>query len=283
MKTFNKILLTSNVEANTNNEEYNMEISLQEPVSKAEISIKEKQNLSTVIVNKDVNINIVLDTSSMENALYKNPSIKIVMPSEVKKVDLKDSILLLDDELKIVDKKVTNENGKQVINLTLEGTQTQYENYTDTEQNNVITKGANIILKTDLTLDTLASSKTEKMYMYYTNENTNLYENANTKNSNQIYGVATTNLEILGQTGVITANVMSGYGESGAQIMNTDQEKLEAKIPTYTNAKTVTVEGIVTNNYSNSIRNVFILGRLPFKNNNQIDTNTSLGSNFNMN
>ncbi len=274
MKTFTKILLTSEVQTNINNKNYNMEISLQEPVSKAEISVEEgKQTLSTVVVNKDVNINVVLDTSNIQNALYKNPVIKIQMPSDVKKVDLKDANLLLDDELKIVNKKVTNENGRQVINLTLQGTQTQYENYTDINQNNVITKGANIVIRTDITLDSLAMSKQEKIYMYYTNENTSY---------NQNYGISTANVEISAPTGVIAANFIKEYDKQDSQLINIDQEKLEAKIQAYSNEKLVTFEGVVTNNYNNNIKDVYILGRLPFEGNKQVDSLENLGSNFNM-
>ena len=273
MKTFNKLILTGSVESNTNSKDYNKEIELVEPENKAEISIEEGNKvLSTAIKNEDVNIKVVLDTSNIQNALYKNPVIKIEMPSEVKKVEIKDANLLLNDELKIKNKKVISENGKQVIVLDIEGTETKYENYESSSQNNVITKGANIIIKTDITLDTLASGKETEVKMYYTNENTN------TKEPN----VTSTNIEISAPTELVVASNVSGYNSQNSSTLNEKEEKQEIKIPTYTDKRTVTFEGIIANNYNNSIQNLTILGKMPFENNKQIETSEELGSNFTM-
>ncbi len=276
-------------------------IKLTEPVTKAQISIEEgKENLSTVIVNQDVSIRIVLDTSSVENALYQNPVFEIEMPEQVEDVKIKDINLLLEDELTIKESSVQEKNGKKVIRVVLEGTQTKYKDITSTNTNsNVIANGANIIINTDITLDRLTPSKTETINLYYTNENTDLYEKSTEENISQsvrraganalaantnteVVGTTSTQVNLVAPTGVVPANGMRGYDDQGSEIVDVNGEKQEATIETYGPERTVTIEGVVTNNYENSIENVFILGRVPFTGNKEIDKTTELGSTFDM-
>lgn len=288
MKSFSKITLGVTLQANNETKTAQADITMQEPVSKAEISIEEdKQNLSTMIVNKDVDIRVVLDTSSTENALFKNPTFEIELPSQIEKVKVKDVNLLLEDELKIKETKVEERSGKKVIIVTLEGTQTKYTNYQaqSNGQNNVITKGANIIINTDLTLNQLAPSSTQTINLYYTNENTDLYEKTyqpKTRSNTQTKGMATTTVNLVAPTGVVTSNGMTGYDANNSELTNVTNETQTATIETYGSQREVTIEGIMTNNYTNAIDNVMVLGRVPFTGNKAIDKTEELGSTFNM-
>lgn len=284
MQEFTKMSVGASLKTDTDARDLSKEITLEEPVTKAQISIA-KENLSTVITNKDVDINVVLDTSTIQNALYKNPVIEIQMPEQIKRVEIRDVSIILDEELKVKDQKVISKNGKQIIQITLEGIQTNYYSNNTEEQKNVIAKGANIIIKTDLTLDPLAPSAKEKVQMYYTNENTDLYENTyEIKQARTVtkIGEAETNLNIVAPTGLVTANSMSGFDEENTELMNIEKTKKEQTIKTGGSQKTVTVKGIVTNNYDNSLENVFILGRTPVQGNKAIDDTTDLGNTFTM-
>ena len=44
------------------------------------------------------------------------------------------------------------------------------------EVENVISKGANIVIKADITFKKLTPSANSNIYLYYTNENTDLFE-----------------------------------------------------------------------------------------------------------
>ena len=143
-------------------------IKLIEPVSKAELTIS-KQNLSTVTVNENVEIRTILDTSSIKNSLFKNPTVKLVFPEYFTKIEVADAKLLFEDELKLKENKWSTENGKRILTLTFEGIQTKYSS-------EATTKGATISIVADITLNTLTPAKSDKIVMYYTNENTNLYE-----------------------------------------------------------------------------------------------------------
>ena len=280
MKQFTKIklgIINKSVEKNL---ELSSTISLIEPVSTAEITISEEsKNLSTVVKNENVEIKVVLNTSNVEYALYKNPVLEIELPREIEKVDIKDIKILLDDELKIVEKQVITKNKKQVIQITLQGTQTNYTETTKSVEENVIAKGANIIINADFTLNKFAVSKEDKITMYYTNENTNLYETPTKEDI--VRGVVSTNVNIVAPNGVSAINKITNYNAKNSELISLNSEKQEAIIPAKAEKKTLTIEGIITNNYENSIENVSILGRLPFKNNKAVDGET-LGSTFTM-
>ena len=253
----------------------NTETTLKEPVTTAEVTI-EPQNLSTVITNEDVEIRAILNTSDEIYALYKNPVIEIVMPEEVTNINLKSVNLLLEDELKITSSEVVEENGRFVIRIVLEGTQTKYIN--SVEENN-ITKGANIVIKADITLDKFTSNKTENIQMYYYNENSNLYAKAVTSNSETI-GEASTPVTFVAPSGVNATHTMTGYDDEGSSIVNISDGKEEATIAVHGPSRELTIGGSIINNYSNEISNVVILGRLPVKDNKNVDTGEALGSTF---
>lgn len=287
MQKFSKMTIGVTCKTNTNTANMQKEVTLTEPVSKAEISIGEgKQNLSAVLPNKDVNIRVVLDTSKIENALYKNPVIEIQMPKQIKKIDIKSANLLLDEELKIKETKVVTQNGRQIIQIILKGTQTEYYGAHETNQKNVIAKGANIVLKADITLNPLSASKTEEVVMYYTNENTNLYEqtyNQKTKArtaKTQTIGMTKTGITIIGQNEVVTASGISNYATGKEDILSATEGTSKATLQPYTDKKISTISGKIINNYANNIKDVVILGRFPSKDNQKIDTTENFGSTF---
>lgn len=292
MQQFQKVMIGATTKSDSTTVEQQAQINLTEPISKAEISIG-TQNLSTIVENKDVEIRVVLDTSSNENALYQNPTLQIVLPENIEKLNIKSSDILLEDELKIKETKVVEQNGRKVILVTLTGTQTKYMDNGTTkkeEQGNMISKGANIVFKADITFKKLTPSASSNVYLYYTNENTTLfekyYQNPKSKARSMSadvnpMGVATTNIVIVSPNGVVAESHMSGYKTNGT-ISNTSSEKQTENISVYADAKEVTIGGTIVNNYENSIEGVFILGRIPFSGNKAVDSTEELGSNFTM-
>lgn len=242
-------------------------IKLIEPVSKAELTIS-KQNLSTVTVNENVEIRTILDTSSIKNSLFKNPTVKLVFPEYFTKIEVADAKLLFEDELKLKENKWSTENGKRILTLTFEGTQTKYSS-------EATTKGATISIVADITLNTLTPAKSDKIVMYYTNENTNLYEQI----ENGV-GVSEVGIKYIAPTGLVAASGISNYSEDEKDILSISNEKQVGKIAVGAEAKTATIKGLIINNNNNSISNTVVLGRLPFKGNKQIDTTTDLETTF---
>ena len=100
LKQYSKIMLEAILKTEEKTQAQT-EIQLVEPTSKAEISIEENKTLSTVVENKEVGIRVVLDTSSLANSLYKNPTLKIVLPEAITKVDIQKASLIMDNGLTI--------------------------------------------------------------------------------------------------------------------------------------------------------------------------------------
>ena len=247
----------------TDTAEATMNIPLTEAKSVVELSVN-KKDLSTVVKNENVEIRATLDTSSTNNALYTNPTLKIKLPSYIKKVDLKSSNILMANGLKLKDPTITTENGAQVINVVLEGTQTEYT--IDAEY-----KGTIVMLNTDLTVDTLTPSNSNKIVMDFTNANT-----ATTTKSGSVQA----SVNFVAPNGVVATNGISNYAEGKDDVLSISDEGVTGTIATYADARTAKINGTVINNYSNKISNVVILGRIPTKDNKNIDTAKALGSTF---
>ena len=263
IKTFKKIKMALKGEAGTSTVNASTEMLLNEPKTVAEIAIS-KTDLTTVVKNENVEIRATLDTSSINNALYKNPTLKIKLPSYVSKVDLKNYDIVMDNGLKIKSATVATENGSQVINVVLEGTQTQYTI-------NAEYKGTIIVLSTDLTVNTLTPSSSSKITMSFTNENT--------ASSNKT-GTATAALNFVAPTGLVAANGISNYASGKNDIFTISETAVTGALTVNAAKRTATVNGVVINNYENTLNNVVILGRIPAKDNTKIDSDEALGSTF---
>ena len=125
MKSFNKIKVEMEGKSDITASKEIAQISLKEPETKVELAIN-KTDLTTVLTNENVEIRAVLDTSSVYNALFKDPTLKITLPSYIEDVKLKSTNILLDNGLEVKSSKLSEENGHKVIIVELEGNQTEY-------------------------------------------------------------------------------------------------------------------------------------------------------------
>ena len=265
MQSFKKIRAEFKGNTNVKSVTKTADIALKEPETKVELQIS-KPSLTTVLTNENVEIRAVLDTSSVYNGLFKNPTLKIKLPSYIKKINLKGTNILLGNGLKLKDAKLVAEDGQAVIVAELEGNQTEYAI-------NAEYKGAIIVFNTDLTTDTLTPSGTDKITMEYTNEN-----DVATKTK----GTVSTEITYVAPSGVVTANGVSNYKDGAEDVLSISEEPITLPIDTYSDERTTTIEGTVINNYNNDISKISILGRIPAQGNTQIDTNNEMGSTFSM-
>lgn len=267
----------------------NIKIKMEEPVSKAKLTIN-KSDLSTLVKNENVEIRALLDTSNVYNALYKNPIIEIELPEYIETIEIKSSKLLFEDELKYKKAELIERNGKKVIRIEFEGTQTKY----NTENTEI--QGATVVISADVTLNKLTPRKNEQIVMYYTNENTDLYETSNitpegvninnetnsvvrakaNSNAQEIKGMVKTDVNFVVPTGVMVSAGIDNYKEGASGILSITDESVDVEIAPFANKRIATVKGTLTNNNTNSISNVCILGRFPSQGNKKIDSTDDL-------
>ena len=176
---------------------------------------------------------------------------------------MKDCKVYFDDELEIDEDSIMfyeNGDGTKTLELKLKGTQTKY--------NNVAAKGATVVLTTDITLNTLTPT-------------TNTQITAEITNGDSTVTNVATDVKYIAPSGVVTTNSMTGYnGDEKIEVINGESQK--ALIPTKAEQKEVTYTMNVINNYENTLDHVVVLGRTPFKDNKDVSTSLSLGSNITM-
>lgn len=265
MQNFNsiKVELKGKSDITTANEV--AKIALKEPETKVELELN-KKDLTTVLTNENVEIRAVLDTSSTYNALFKDSTLKITLPSYIENVKLKSANILLDNGLEVKSAKLSEENGHKVITVELEGNQTEYAI-------NAEYKGAIVVLNTDLTTDTLTPSGSDKVTLQYTNKN---------ETATKPKGTVSENVTFVAPNGVVTASGVSGYKEGAQDILSISDSPINVEVDTYSAKRTATISGTLINNYSNDISKVSVLGRIPAQGNKKIDTDEDLGSTFTM-
>lgn len=237
-------------------------IELKEPTQKASITTSNNR-LSTIVKNENVEIKVTLENDSADDTMYTNPKIKITFSENIETINVKDCKVYFDDELEIDEDSIMfyeNGDGTKTLELKLKGTQTKY--------NNVAAKGATVVLTTDITLNTLTPT-------------TNTQITAEITNGDSTVTNVATDVKYIAPSGVVTTNSMTGYnGDEKIEVINGESQK--ALIPTKAEQKEVTYTMNVINNYENTLDHVVVLGRSPFKDNKDVSTSLSLGSNITM-
>ena len=237
-------------------------IELKEPTQKASITTSNNR-LSTIVKNENVEIKVTLENDSADDTMYTNPKIKITFSEDIETINVKDCKVYFDDELEIDEDSIMfyeNGDGTKTLELKLKGTQTKY--------NNAAAKGATVVLTTDITLNTLTPT-------------TNTQITAEITNGDSTVTNVATDVKYIAPSGVVTTNSMTGYnGDEKIEVINGESQK--ALIPTKAEQKEVTYTMNVINNYENTLDHVVVLGRTPFKDNKDVSTSLSLGSNITM-
>lgn len=263
---------TQNLEETQNIIETNeipVQIALTEPETTAELIIN-KQNLSTVILNENVEIRAILNTNSLNNKLFRNPVLTITLPEYIENIDIKNVEMLFEDELKIKSSTVqTNENGTKSIIIELEGNQTKYNI-------GAVSKGANIVIIADITVNKLTPNMQSQIAMTYTNSNVITKQKIDFEEKQISIPV-----NFVAPVGVIATNTIS-IQEDNLKAVSLSGEENVIEPVLMSKTKTAQMQMSLINNYSNTIDDIQILGRFPFEGNKDIITEESLNSSINM-
>lgn len=250
-------------------EEKEVSIPLEATVTKSKISIN-REKLSTLVKNEDVEFTIELGNDNENSDLYVDPIFEIELPKEIENVEVLESKILFDEELLIDKVEFIQKDGMPVLRIMLNGVQTKYSN-------GVVANGTNIVLKTNITVNQLSPSKQTEVKMYYYNSNTVNYDNG-VQTDKGIGGLATTNIELVAPTGMITINGMQNYDGNGNTIMTLNQGDVLEQVETYRPARIIKMNISAINNTGNTCSDVVILGRIPFAGNTDLETKEDLGT-----
>lgn len=231
-------------------------IKLNEP--KTTVTLKtSKDALSTVVENKDVVFNIVLNSKKAENRLFENPTLELTLPEEVTSINVTDAKVLYDDELTA---GTINIDGRKIA-LTLNGKQTKYSE-------SALTDGTLVRITANLKLNELAASNKEKITLNYKNA------------SDNSEGTVQEDVEIVAPTGFVTANTVSDEKNSTTAI---ESEAKNLEVQDHTSSKEINVTGTIVNNLGEDASGVTVVGVFPYEGNKSqegVDLGTNVTTNL---
>jgi len=235
------------------------ETKIEEPTQKIHFESKFK-TLSTIKKNERMILSVVLESDSIDDYLFKNPSLKITYPNVIKTISNITTNILYDDnnELSVSTTNINNEN--HTLTIALSGTQTRYTS-------SAVSKGILVQIVADYTLDRLAPTIDSAMYLEVQNANTN--QTSTMLKAFKI--VAPTEFIIQNKMDVTSPTNENGtsdkyyFNESRVTI---EEDVEDIVIPLYSNEKHITVQGTVVNNQGSDIDNAVIMGNFPSKNSN---------------
>lgn len=254
---------------------------LLDTITNATVSLN-RSELSTLVENEDVEINISLNNAVATSDMFKNPVFELVFPEEVQNVEIKDMNLLYgNNELEIQNiETLRNDSNNVVIRLTLSGAQTKYA-MGDSQE------GTTIILKTNITLDMYRASRDTELIMNYYNEDATNYafssdwvmiSEPSSYMLNVRQGQYDTRLSVVAPEGFVNAQMISGYKDDKS-LISVNQGTKEDSIDTFADARQAEMRMILINNTEEDMNDVHILGRTIFTGNKSIIDGEDLGTN----
>ncbi len=215
-------------------------IKLTEPTSKAALDISQN-TLSTIAKNEDVVFNVVLKTNDISDALYKDPSISIELPSKVNNIEIKKAEILYEDEMVAGNSYISGDT----INVNLKGQQTDYSKSATTD-------GLLVRIETNIGLEDMATSSNDIVKLTYTN------------NATGETNVVEQDVKIVAPSEFVLSSTISDGSKTETTIV---KDITDFRVHANTYAQTLAFGGSVVSNLGKDATGFAIVGRIPFKGN----------------
>lgn len=251
----------------------------EESSTSATLSIN-KEILTTIEDNNNVELKIELNNDKENSDLYVNPTFELVFPKYVKAVSVESINLLYENGLQVSDFKTYTENDIVKMRIELAGTQTRFSEST-------ITNGTNILVNVNIVIDDYTPSREDQIKLYYYNEGVSNYQSQTkwTINKNIPNGILnTTNgfdvalIKYQAPKGLVAINGIVNYDGNLSEVRSVKQGKVTKQIPINSPSRVATMELLALNNTENECSDLVLIGRVPFKGNKDVISNEDLGT-----
>jgi uncharacterized repeat protein (TIGR01451 family) len=259
--------------------ELETEKSFSDSYTRANLSMN-KDSLTTIENNENVELKIELNNNVETSDLYKNPSFELVFPKYVTNVDIEGMNLINADGLRVSDFQTYTKDGIVRVKIELEGTQTGFSTGT-------LTNGTNIIINTNIEVDDVTPRKEDQIKLYYCNEAVTNYESQtkwtiskNIPNEiiKQTNGFDVAVFEFQAPTGMVAISSVRNYDGNSSEIKSVKQGDVVAKVEREKDSQIASVGITTLNNTGNECMDLSIVGRIPFKGNKTVTSNDDLGT-----
>ena len=244
-------------------------------MSVANIQIS-KDTFSTQDEEENVKLTIHTECDESSNLeKWINGTFLVKLPEEILEVEV-NGVNIDDRSVKITNYEIIEQDGAKFIKITTEN---------EKEASYNVTINLNIIP------DPRKASATKNIELYASNENANEYcykgqdiydVNSNfntTENVNKTIKAVT----FVASSSLITNQIASEYDEKGTTVISPQTAEIKPQIASVDQEleeKTAKIGIIIKNNYSNTISDIMILGKIPFEGNTYTLTGNDLGSQF---
>ena len=219
---------------------------------------------------KNITMTIATETSYYNEEKWINGKFVIELPDEILDVDLK-SVTIDNSEVEISSYETYEENGKRFIKI-----------YT----NNTQEAEFKITINADITADPREPTITRNIKLYAINENCHNYRttsrtpdvldingNGNVE-ENVLY--KTNSLQIIAPSSLLTSQTLSNFDDKGTEVVSPQIAILDKS----NNSRDAQINQTITNNYSGTISEVRLVGKIPFKGNTYQINGKDLGSTY---
>ena len=251
-------------------EEASIKIPFEETKTKARLTIN-KEKLSTLVLNEDVEFKIELGNNSESSDLYVDPMFDIELPIYIQDIEIKSQKILYDDELIIKNvEKIQNSNGRITLRVKLDGIQTKFSTGT-------ITNGTNIIINTNVKVNILTPNIEDSIKMYYYNLNTTNFDNV-ILTENGVAGLAIAPIAYAAPIGMLSVSNWRDFDTTGRYAMSVNQGPVLAQIEIYKPSIVSQMDMLLVNNTGSVCDDISMLVRIPFKGNKTVVTEEDLGT-----
>ena len=212
-------------------------IEMVEPKTEVAIGV-DKEKLSTTQEN-NINLTVTLKEDDLKYRLYRDPVIEIELPREVKSVNLKEATILNEEQTGLTIKSkeiVEKDNGNKVINITLEGEQTEYI-------------GQDVEVLVNLDLQTTKLMPTEESYI-----------NVKCINDEEV-AQNYCSVKFVSEQGILLANSISNYNNEEPEISVFKNETKAGLLSANSETITATGKSTIVNNTGDNLENIIIIGK----------------------
>lgn len=223
-----------------------------EPITEIDLTISE-DTIYTLEENK-VNFTLVLKNTSPENELFENPIIEIELPEEIEKAKIDKVMMLYKNGLSISKWDVKEENSKKYLHIELEGIQTEY-------QNSSIIDGTNVIIQTTLKPYETTPIKESTFKLRYENSNKNIDYVQEEKECKEY------DIQFMSRYGLLTLNGIENLSIENEKELAIGKSLETIDLDIESNAQILNHEMAIVNNYTESLKDVEIIGNIATENN----------------
>ena len=245
------------------------------PISIATIGIS-KNTLSTQKTEENVKITIQTKCDESSNQVkWLNGAFLVKLPEEI--LDLEINGVTIDNtNVVLTSYELVEQDGCKFIKILT---------------SNTLEASYNITIDVNITPDPRKASATKAIELYASNENVSdyyykgedTYDVNNNLNTIEIINKTTTNISLVSPSSLLTNQIGSEYDDKGSVIVSPEIAEIKPQVGTVDEEfteKTAKIGIQLKNNYSSTISDVVILGKIPFEGNTYVLTGKDLGSEF---